>query len=249
MRIITVMTFICLFGVSSGLAPAKAETASKDIEIKVKTVWDFSGFIWYPPQGLCRSFDSQRPEDFIHEIVIEKKGMRMPELREPLPLVAYVIQDKAGKTDTASPSVFPAYRGYLILSESNAGFRYSWTGKSEGSMPADTYVDGAALSETPHSWWFIFRWGEPQRCEIARQYSPAGFFLWMRSISFLQPHYRIFFTAGSAPDDTWAPEFDISVSASATNATQPVDPADRPRLKNPLPGMRPAPWYPPEVSK
>lgn len=266
MRVFTVMLLLCLFAACSDHAPARAESADEKINVKVR-IWESQGLIWYPPSGLYRSadpppsidvkvrttwefwddfgyplpgldrsFDFRKPDEFIRESVTGNNCVRMPDLREPLPLVAYVIQDKAEESGTASPPVFPACRGYLVLSEKNGDFCYAWTGKNAGDMPSDTYVDGASSPEYPHSWWLVFRWGDPQRCEIARQYGPEGFFLWMRSISIRQPHYRIFFTAGSPPDDAWVPEFGPAEA-----------PDNRPRLKNPLPGMRPAPWQPPAL--
>ena len=184
------------------------------------------------------SFRASELREYVEDVYASANCTQPPDCDEPLPLVAYVFLDSPDTTRMYEKTLyktFPAYLGYLALEKKDGRMQYAWTARAPGEGPhCLRYIKESSLQKDFVPSFFICS-GEPLHCEFAPGATCASFFLWMKGHSLFFPAYRIFFTAGSPPDAAWTPEFD---------ATETPD--NRRILKNPLPGMRPAPWYPPD---
>ena len=225
MRVLALLPFCCLLLFSLGVPAAEA------IDVRVKG--GFGGST-SPRAGF---FEESLPvsglQEYVEHMTSREKCVQSPGCDEPLPLVAYVFLDSPDKSrqKTAFKS-FPVYLGYLALEEKGGQVRYAWRAKAPGEgAHCLLHVSSSQKNELPS---FLVYSGDPLRCEFAPGATCASFFLWIKGHSSFFPVYRIFFTVGTPPDDAWVPEFGPAEA-----------PDSRPRLKNSLPGMRPAPWQPP----
>lgn len=241
MRALYFFSLCWLYIFSPSIPPAWA------VDIRVK-----EGFGGSPPlrAGFFEEFlPAARLQEYLEHMTSHEECVQPLDCGEPLPLVAYVFLDSPDESHQKMTfKKFPVYLGYLALVERGEQAHYAWTAKAPGEgAHCLLHVSSAKQDELPS---FLVYYGDPLRCEFSPGATCASFFLWMKGHSLFFPVYRVFFTAGLPPDDAWVPEFDTSVPISVTaNATRTDNPANRPRLKNPLPGMRPAPWYPPGASR
>ena len=227
MRILCLLPFYCLLLFSLGVLSAWA------VDLRVKG--GFGG----PPSPYAGFFEESLPasglREYVEHMTSREKCVQPPDCNEPLPLVAYVFLDSPDESrQKMAFESFPVYLGYLALEEKGGQVRYAWRAKAPGEgAHCLLHVSSPQKNTLPS---FLVYSGDPLSCEFAPGATCASFFLWVKGHSFFFPVYRIFFTAGVSSDDAWIPEFG------------PAGPLDnRPRLKNPLPGMRLAPWQPSEL--
>ena len=182
------------------------------------------------------SFQASQLREYVEAQYSRWNCAQLTDCNEPLPLVAYVFLDSPDETrwhEKTLYDTFPAYLGYLALEAKDGRAQYAWTARAPGEGPdCLEYVKRPKEDMLPS---FLLCSGVPECCEFAPGATCASFFLWMKGHSLFNPVYRIFFTVGSPPDAAWIPEFDAAET-----------PDHRRILKNSLPGMRPAPWYPPD---
>ena len=230
MRVLCLLPLCCALLFSFAL-PAAGATDEKT-SAKEESVYRCGGM---PPlfylDFFLESFRASELREYVEDTYSYGNYVQPPDCDEPLPLVAYVFLDRPDMTREYEK--YPAYVGYLALEKKGGRTQYAWTARAPGEGPHCLW-HVERLEEGSLPGFFVYS-GEPLRCEFAPGATCASFFLWMKGHSLFYPVYRIFFTAGSPPDAAWIPEFDSAET-----------PDHRRILKNPLPGMRPAPWYPPD---
>lgn len=264
MRVFSLLSLLLLAGLPCACrASAPMEAASPSSPEESREAGEdnpVTGFWLYFKKGREFSREFRNPvvfwevvprKDLDHWIIeaLNKGCVRAPECEGPFPLVAYKFSDDPVELLHRNKGV-PYYVGIKTLMERDGRLQYFWEEREkwEPFLPDVKIRSEKPLHVPPPH--YLSDSFELFECEFAYGESCGAFFFHLNKEVEDNPHTFFFFTVGRPPDYAWVPEFDSEIPPSVVEAAKNpgrVIPYEHPRLKNPLPGMRPAPWQPPAL--